>query len=181
MVSRLASSFSSTPFSPPSNPLSVCIAALLSCHIPFILPSSIFNPLTFPLKFRDHPAGGSWTLLALGDHRSNISSSSVEHLLSELQGDLSSWFCPRTNTNTEPQKQEDGLRSILAFLLRGGFPKLTEENWHFPSCPFLLWSKAEIWQSPTAETNMLGVNDTPAEAFEQSRVVFRCLALLINS
>lgn len=42
---------------PPIPPLSVLLPSSAVTFL-FILHSSIFNPLTFPLKFRDHPAGG---------------------------------------------------------------------------------------------------------------------------
>lgn len=109
----------------PSSPLSTCMATLLSCHIPFILPSSIFNSLTFPLKFRDHPAGGSWTLLRV------LRWLARRFLLREaaaveLQGDFSALIL--ASYQHWASETEDGLWSILALWLLDGFPKLTEEK-----------------------------------------------------
>lgn len=112
----------STPHPPPISPY------LLSCHIPFILPSSIFNPLTFLLKFRDHAAGGSWTLFRLRRCLAKLvlllflcGAAAVK-----LQGDLSPLILAASQHWAS--ETEDGLQSILAFWLFDNFPKLTEEN-----------------------------------------------------
>lgn len=125
----------SNPHPPPISPY------LLSCHIPFILPSSIFNPLTFLLKFRDHAAGGSWTLFRLRRCLAKLvlllflcGAAAVK-----LQGDLSPLILAAYQHWAS--ETEDGLQSSLAFWLFDNFPKLTEEN-----CPDSLPRIHSFWR-----------------------------------
>lgn len=100
---------------------SVCIAALRSCHIPFILPSSIFNPPTFVLELRDHPASG-----LRSDWRSTVkpvSLLSCRHAVGRFSCLILALF--------EQQKVGSGPFWPPGCLL--DFHKLTEEKWRWRS------------------------------------------------
>lgn len=112
--------------------------------------SSIFNPLTFRLEFRDHPAGGSRTLLRLADHQVNRFPPPPPPPAVEAVGRFSSLILASYQHRHRASETEDGLPSILWSL--DCFPKLTEENgdvhWHFPSVKEPSWlSRKIIWTS----------------------------------
>lgn len=178
MVSRLASPSSSTPFrplhSPPLCPGPYRCPPQLSHSFLFSPSSSIFNPLTFRLQFRDHPSGGSRTLLRLVDHQVNRVPPPPPPPAVEAAGRFSSLILASYQHWHRASETEDGLPSTLWLL--DCFPKLTEENgdvhWHFPSVTEPSWLSRKIsWTSVCVKS---------AGSFHRRDLRVLCFALRFN-